>query len=83
MSNRAKTGAFLFTLVLVSALGGCAYYQINDPTTGKTYYTQNAQRAPYSGAVMFVDAKSGDTLTLQNTQIKQISQEEFKNATGK
>lgn len=64
-------------------LAGCQHYQVSDPTTGRTYYTKHAKRALSSGEVVFADGKTGEVLTLQNTQLKQISREEFERAVGK
>ncbi|MEM7625727.1 MAG: hypothetical protein AAF333_08865 [Planctomycetota bacterium] len=48
----------MFYAVVFSA--GCTYYQITDPTTGKTYYTTNWNRKDNeSGAVQFKDMASG------------------------
>lgn len=83
MSKYRKSLPAATMLLVAAVVSGCAHYQITDPTTGRTYYSADAQRAPYSGAVVFTDAKTGETLTLQNTQLKQISREEFERAVRK
>ena len=61
--------------------GGCAtYYKVTDPTTGKTYYTTKLEHKN-SGATKLVDARTGSTVSLQNSEISKVSKEEFE--TGK
>ena len=63
-------------------LSGCtSYYVITDPTTGKTYYTTDCTRS--HGATRFVDAKSGARVTIQSSEIREITQSEFQQNTGK
>jgi len=64
---------------------GCVYYRVTDPTTGKIYYTDgmNFQQSGYSGAVMLRDAITGDTVTIQNSEISRIPEGEFKAAVGR
>jgi hypothetical protein len=67
-------------LTFLSAVGCASYYQVTDPTTGKVYYTTNDKmKQSDSGATSFVDARNGDTVTLQNTQVQQITQQQFEN----
>jgi hypothetical protein len=72
----------LLGLTLLSA-GGCAsYYQVTDTTTGKVYYSTSSQMDQTdSGATTFVEATTGDHVTLQNTQIAKITKEQFDAAT--
>jgi len=83
MTKSFRTSLVASFVAATCLLAGCMHYQVSDPTTGRTYYTQDAQRAPSSGAVIFTDGKTGEVLTLQNTQLKQISREEFERAVGK
>jgi len=67
---------------------GCVsgpYYRVTDPTSGKIYYTDgmNFQQSGYSGAVMLRDAITGDTVTIQNSEISRIPEGEFKAAVGR
>lgn len=68
-------------------LTGCAsYYKISDPTTGRDYYavddpgTRMGGLSPAvysgSGSVRFVDLATGKVVTLQNTEVQQVSKEE-------
>ena len=72
----------LFLILALSLiLSGCtSYYKLKDPNSENTYYTTKINRLS-SGAVKIKDAKSGAEVTLQNSEISQISQEEFHAAT--
>jgi hypothetical protein len=57
--------------------GGCAsYYKVTDPTTSKAYYTQQVDRQG-NGATTFKDARTGNIVTLQNTEVDPVTKEEF------
>src|SRR4051794_34099285 len=57
--------------------GGCAsYYKVTDPTTGKSYYTQELKRQD-NGATTLKDAKTGNVVNIQNSEIDEISKEEY------
>ena len=67
----------LLTLVLLVALSGCtSYYEIKDPDSQNIYYTTNIKRLG-GGAIKIQDVKSGSEVTLQNSEISKISQEEY------
>lgn len=56
---------------------GCAsYYKVTDPQTGKEYYTQEIDNVR-GGAVKLKDARSGSTVTIQNSEVKEISKDEY------
>jgi len=77
---RSVIAAFLVLAGL--SLAGCAsYYQVTDPSTGKTYYSEEVERD--DGAVTFVDANTGAEVTLQNTEVKEINKETFRANTPK
>jgi len=58
--------------------GGCAsdYYKVTDPTTGREYYTTELQRNN-SGAATLKDARTGNTVNLQNSEIAKVTKEEY------
>lgn len=57
--------------------GACThYYRVTDQATGKTYYTTGYDRTD-SGAVKFEDAISRSTVTLQSSEIIEISRPQF------
>ena len=72
MKNRIAVG-----LIGAALLSGCtSYYRVSDPHTGKTYYTTDLKRKD-GGAATLKDARTGSTVTVQNSEITQIKKEEF------
>ena len=70
----ARFGACLSMLLLAS---GCTtYYRVTDQSTRRAYYTTDIDRAD-SGAVRFYDEKSRASVTLQSSEIVEISKEAF------
>lgn len=62
--------------LLLFASGCTHYYRVTDQATGKTYYTTGYDRTD-SGAVKFEDAISRSTVTLQSSEIMEISRPQF------
>jgi hypothetical protein len=63
-------------------LFGCAgkgYWMVNDPHTKTVYYTQKLNLLA-SGTVSFTDAKTGKMVNLQSSEIKKMTEDEFKAA---
>jgi len=70
---------FVTALVVLSGVlaTACAsYYKVMDPTSGTVYYTEKVDRGS-GGAVTFTDSKSGADVTIQNSEVKEISEKEF------
>ena len=69
------------SLIAVSALAilaGCTtYYEVKDPTTGKAYYTTDLDRGK-EGSVTLIDEGTETEVTIQNSEIREISKDEFK-----
>jgi len=64
-------------LVAMVCTAGCTnYYQVHDPTTGKNYYTTELRQMD-SGATTLKDARTGNEVSVQNSEVKKISKEEF------
>lgn len=62
---------------MVAVLAGCAsYYRVNDPAGSREYYTTEIDKTK-AGAITFKDAKGGGVVTLQSSEVKEISEEEF------
>ncbi|SLM49037.1 protein of unknown function [Nitrospira japonica] len=79
MGKHFATGLVLFGLMTMVA--GCtSYYRVTDPASGKTYYTTEMKDAGRGGAVKIKDAKSGSMVTLQSSEVKEISEEEYEAA---
>jgi len=67
----------LLVLLATLCLVGCTnYYKVTDPTTGKTYYTTELRDTGH-GSASIKDAKTGNKVSLQNTEVQEISKEEF------
>jgi hypothetical protein len=66
---------------LTALVAGCgtSYYRVNDPAGTKEYYTTNIEQTK-TGAIEFTDEKSGSVVTLQSSEVKKISEDEFKTA---
>lgn len=78
---RAKRAgkAFLSTVLvgLASLMTGCAsYYSVTDTNTGKVYYSK-AVNQKRSGAVNFADERTKAQVTLQSSEVREISQQTF------
>jgi len=59
-------------------LAGCAsYYQVRDPSTGQTYYTSDLDTPGSGGTVRFKDDRTQRQVTLQNSEVRQVSREEY------
>ena len=63
-------------LMLFLAAGCTTYYRITDQSTRRAYYTTDIDRTD-SGAVQFYDAKSRAHVTLQSSEIIEISRDAF------
>ena len=70
-------------LLILASMGGAAgcgaHYAVRDPATGTTYYTTNVNRKP-GGGVTLRDARTGSKVTLQNSEIKKVSKDEYNRA---
>jgi hypothetical protein len=62
--------------VALMAAGCTSYYKVTDPTTGKIYYTTEL-KSKSSGATTLKDARTGDAVVLQNSEVDKINKEEF------
>jgi len=59
-------------------LAGCSsYYQVRDPGSGATYYTSDVDRPGGAGTVRFKDDRTKREVTLQNSEVKEISRDEY------
>ena len=66
---------------MAGLLAGCGgnYYRVNDPAGERQYYTSDIEKTK-AGAITFKDEKSGSVVTLQSSEVKEISEDEFKAA---
>ena len=59
-------------------LAGCAsYYMVRDPSTGTTYYTSDLDKPGGAGTVRFKDGRTNRDVTLQNSEVREISRSEY------
>jgi len=76
----APIGMILLVVLSVAAVGcGSSYYIVNDPFTGKTYYTKDVDRFN-SGNVSFKDEKTGKTVSIQNSEVQEVTSTEYQKA---
>lgn len=77
---KTKTTALWILCGMLTLVAGCSnYYRVNDPAGNKEYYTTDIDQTR-AGAITFKDEKSGSKVTLQSSEIKEISKDEFKAA---
>jgi hypothetical protein len=70
------------SFLLLLGCGGKTYWKVHDPYTKTIYYTVGLDKLS-SGAVAFTDAQTGKEVSIQNSEIKKITEEDFKAAVGK
>jgi hypothetical protein len=57
--------------------GGCtSYYKVTDPTTSRSYYTTELKKGSHGSATL-KDARTGNEVTIQNSEIDSITKEEY------
>ena len=78
MKRFITIGLVLVVLGSLLLVIGCAsYYKVKDPQTGSVYYTEKVDSLS-GGAVKLMDARTGSLVTIQNSEVKQISSDEYK-----
>jgi hypothetical protein len=79
MKKPVKFGWIAASLCTALFVGGCSsYYKVKDPQSGNVYYTQKVDSIMGSGAVKVKDARTGSLVTLQSSEVKEISEKEYK-----
>ena len=63
-------------LMLLGAAGCTTYYRVTDQPSRRVYYTTEIERTD-SGAVQFYDVKSRARVTLQSSEIVEISKDAY------
>ena len=61
---------------IVILLSGCTYYRVIDPATSNVYFTTDIDRSD-SGAVVFTDSRTGDRVTVQNSEVTELNHDEY------
>jgi hypothetical protein len=78
MKRLIANGWFVAVLGLVLLVTGCAsYYKVTDPQTGHVYYTEKVDYVS-GGAVRLMDTRTGSIVTIQNSEVKEISSNDYK-----
>ena len=74
----------LLAAMICLTTSACTYYEVTEPTSGRTYYTHSGdtKKLP-NGAIQFTDARSGAKVTLQSSELAKIPKEEYVVAVGK
>jgi hypothetical protein len=75
MMNLARI--LIATSLLITLAACTTYYEVKDPTTGKAYYTTDIDKGR-DGQVNLIDAGSGASVTIQNSEIQEVSKDVFK-----
>ncbi len=76
----ARIGTIALVVLFLAAVGcGSSYYIVNDPYTGKTYYTKDIDMFN-SGNVSFKDEKTGKKVSIQNSEIQEVTGNEYQKA---
>src|SRR5688500_11135829 len=74
---RTTVRAAACSLAVLVFAGGCSsYYKVTDPTTGRVYYTDDLDKRD-AGAVTLTDARTGQDVTIQNSEVAKISKEQY------
>jgi hypothetical protein len=78
MKRSMRYGLLVVSLCVGFFVVGCAsYYKVTDPQSGNAYYTQKIENV-MGGAVKVKDARTGSIVTLQNSEVKEISEKDYK-----
>lgn len=75
-----RTAILASTAILLASCS--SYYSVRDPATGTVYYTTDLERSR-TGAVTFEDARTGSSVTVQNSEVTEIGRGEYRRATGR
>ncbi len=72
-----RVGITLSLALAAVVLAGCAtHHQVTDPSSGRVYYTNDLDTMK-NGAVQCTDGKTGSTVTMQNSEVKKVSEETY------
>jgi len=77
MERLGTIGWLVVTLSAGLLVTSCSttYYKVRDPGTGTVYYTEEVERA--GSVAMFKDTRSGAQVTIQNSEIMEISEKDY------
>jgi len=69
----------IFTGMCLGLSGCTTYYKVTDPTTGKVYYTTDIRKKG-DGAVQLTDSRTGNQVTIQNSEVQEVKKEVYETA---
>ena len=79
--SRAPGAATIALLAAIAAAAGCSsYYHVTEPTSGRTYLTNefNEDLRRETGVVVFRDAVTGADVSLSDSEVVRIGKHEFR-----
>ena len=78
MDRFMRIGMLLAVLLMFLSSGCTNYYMVKDPHSGNVYYTTEIEEPKNGGgAVKLIDERTGNMVTIQNSEVKEISEDEF------
>ena len=75
--RRNLSSTWVLCIVIALVAGCTTYYKVTDPASGKAYYTKKIEDAGKAGAVKFKDEKSGSVVTLQSSEVREVTGEDY------
>ena len=78
MNRYSRVLSMLMVGCVLFVTGGCSsnYYLVKDPVNGKAYFTEEIDEMS-GGAIKFTDEKTGSVVTIQNSVVKEINEQEY------
>ncbi len=74
---KSRLLSITMSFLALMMIAGCAsYYKITDPTSKIVYYARDYEKTK-AGGVSFKDARTGAIVTIQNSEIKEVSRQTF------
>jgi hypothetical protein len=67
-------------LLLLALLAACASkkpHRVTDLDSGRVYYTKHMRRGLTTGKLYFVDARTGEEVTIASSAVLEIPEEDF------
>lgn len=80
MRTKFHATACVLAALLLSACS--SYYMVKDPVSGKEFYTSSVSKKS-GGGVIFKDARTGEEVRLQNSQIMEVTRDQFRAGAGR
>jgi hypothetical protein len=72
-----RLASLVVSCSMLLAIAGCgSYYKITEPASKNVYYSKDFEKTKMGG-LSFKDAKTGAIVTIQNSEIKEISRDTF------